>query len=93
MCLDYDGNLLDACIIALLAGLKNGEIFYRLSPFLLSLHICCSYQSFFIFLFAAQLPEVTINKETDLAEVNMKQKKHLKINRHPVGSSFAIFDE
>lgn len=64
MCLDYDGNLLDACIIALLAALKN-----------------------------AQLPEVTINKETDLAEVNMKKKKHLKINRHPVGSSFAVFDD
>lgn len=23
MCLDYDGNILDACIIALLAALKN----------------------------------------------------------------------
>ena len=25
MCLDYDGNLLDTCVIALLAALKNGE--------------------------------------------------------------------
>nr|XP_055064049.1 exosome complex component RRP43 [Misgurnus anguillicaudatus] len=64
MCLDYDGNLLDSCIIALLAALKN-----------------------------AQLPEVTINKETDLAEVDIQTKKHLKINRHPVGSSFAVFDD
>ncbi|TRY90950.1 hypothetical protein DNTS_022187 [Danionella cerebrum] len=63
MCLDYDGNLLDSCIIALLAALKN-----------------------------AQLPNVTLNKETDLAEVD-DQKKHLKINRHPVGSSFAVFDD
>lgn len=43
--------------------------------------------------FAAQLPEVTINKETDLAEVDIQKKRHLKINRHPVGSSFAVFDE
>uniref|UniRef100_A0A672N628 Ribosomal RNA-processing protein 43 n=1 Tax=Sinocyclocheilus grahami TaxID=75366 RepID=A0A672N628_SINGR len=64
MCLDYDGNLLDACIIVLLAALKN-----------------------------ARLPEVTINKETDLAEVDIQKKRHLKINRHPVGSSFVIFDD
>lgn len=28
MCLDYDGNILDACIIALLASLKNSMWFY-----------------------------------------------------------------
>ncbi|XP_030648547.1 exosome complex component RRP43 [Chanos chanos] len=64
MCLDYDGNLLDACIIALLAALKN-----------------------------AQLPEVTINKETDLAEVDFQKKNRLKINRHPTASSFSVFDD
>ncbi|XP_042621220.1 exosome complex component RRP43-like [Cyprinus carpio] len=64
MCLDYDGNLLDACMIVLLAALRN-----------------------------ARLPEATINKETDLAEVDIQKKRHLKINRHPVGSSFAVFDD
>ncbi|XP_026797542.3 exosome complex component RRP43 [Pangasianodon hypophthalmus] len=64
MCLDYDGNLLDACLITLLAALKN-----------------------------AQLPKVTINKETDLAEVDMQHKSHLQINKHPVASSFAVFDD
>ncbi|XP_062869654.1 exosome complex component RRP43 [Trichomycterus rosablanca] len=64
MCLDYDGNLLDACLIALLAALKN-----------------------------TRLPKVTINKETDLAEVDMQHKKHLQINKHPVASSFAVFDD
>lgn len=43
--------------------------------------------------FSAQLPEVTVNKETDLAEVDIQKKRHLKISRHPVGSSFAVFDE
>ncbi|XP_036380922.1 exosome complex component RRP43 [Megalops cyprinoides] len=64
MCLDYDGNLLDASLIALLAALKN-----------------------------VQLPEVTINKETDLAEVNLQKKQHLNISKHPIGSSFAVFDD
>ncbi|XP_066555886.1 exosome complex component RRP43 isoform X2 [Amia ocellicauda] len=64
MCLDYDGNILDACIIALLAALKN-----------------------------VQLPDVHINKETDLAEVNPKQKTQLNVTKNPVGSSFAIFDD
>ncbi|KAK1146613.1 exosome complex component RRP43-like [Acipenser oxyrinchus oxyrinchus] len=64
MCLDYDGNILDACTIALLGALKN-----------------------------VRLPEVHINEETDLAEVNMKQKNPLNITKHPVACSFAIFDD
>lgn len=63
MCLDYDGNLLDACILALLAALKN-----------------------------AQLPEVTINKETSQPEVNLKTRTPLQVHRHPIGSSFCVFD-
>ncbi|KAI1903412.1 hypothetical protein AGOR_G00026910 [Albula goreensis] len=64
MCLDYDGNLLDACLVALVSALEN-----------------------------VQLPEVTISKETDLAEVNMDKKRHLNIAKHPIGSSFAVFDD
>ncbi|CAL8307339.1 unnamed protein product [Gadus morhua 'NCC'] len=63
MCLDYDGNLLDTCAIALLAALKN-----------------------------AQLPEVTVNAETSLPEVDLKKRKPLQIHRHPVASSFCVFD-
>ncbi|KAG7269973.1 hypothetical protein CRUP_021828 [Coryphaenoides rupestris] len=64
MCLDYDGNLLDACIIALLAALKN-----------------------------TQLPEVTVNPETSLPEVNLQNRTPLQVHRHPVGSSFCVFDD
>ncbi|XP_048454203.1 exosome complex component RRP43 isoform X2 [Rhincodon typus] len=64
VCLDYDGNLLDACIIALLAALKN-----------------------------VQLPSVSISEETGLAVVNMNQKNQLNIRKHPVATSFAIFDD
>ncbi|XP_028655112.2 exosome complex component RRP43 isoform X1 [Erpetoichthys calabaricus] len=63
ICLDYDGNILDACIIALLASMKN-----------------------------VQLPEVHVNEQTGLAEVNMKKKRHLNIVKHPVAASFAVFD-
>ncbi|XP_066506489.1 exosome complex component RRP43 isoform X4 [Hoplias malabaricus] len=64
ICLDYDGNLLDACVITLLAALKN-----------------------------IQLPTVTINKETDLADVDIQHKRHLHINKQPVASTFAVFDD
>ncbi|XP_023570796.1 exosome complex component RRP43 isoform X3 [Octodon degus] len=64
ICLDYDGNILDACTFALLAALKN-----------------------------VQLPEVSINEETSLAEVNLKKKSFLNIRTHPVATSFAVFDD
>ncbi|XP_062471018.1 exosome complex component RRP43 isoform X2 [Pezoporus occidentalis] len=64
ICMDYDGNLLDASAFALLAALKN-----------------------------VQLPSVTINEETGLSEVNFKQKNPLMIRKHPVATSFAIFDD
>ncbi|XP_069496888.1 exosome complex component RRP43 isoform X2 [Ambystoma mexicanum] len=63
LCLDYDGNLLDACMCALLAALKN-----------------------------VQLPSVKINDRTGIAEVDLNQKSSLKIGRHPVATSFSIFD-
>ncbi|XP_054442546.1 exosome complex component RRP43 [Pteronotus mesoamericanus] len=64
ICLDYDGNVLDACTFALLAALNN-----------------------------VQLPEVTINEETALAEVNLRKKRYLTIRTHPVATSFAVFDD
>ncbi|XP_042305688.1 exosome complex component RRP43 [Sceloporus undulatus] len=63
ICLDYDGNLLDTCMCAFLAALRN-----------------------------VQLPAVTINEETGLAEVNLKEKNPLTIRKHPVASSFVLFD-
>ncbi|CAL1572948.1 unnamed protein product [Knipowitschia caucasica] len=64
LCLDHDGNLLDACVIALLAALQN-----------------------------TQLPEVTVSADTSLPEVNFEKKRGLKIHRHPVASSFGVFDK
>ncbi|KAF4794757.1 Exosome complex component RRP43 [Turdus rufiventris] len=64
ICLDYDGNLLDASVFALLSALKN-----------------------------VHLPLVTINEETGLSEVNLKQKNPLIIRKHPVATSFAVFDD
>ncbi|XP_032533875.1 exosome complex component RRP43-like [Chiroxiphia lanceolata] len=64
ICLDYDGNLLDASVFALLAALKN-----------------------------VQLPSVIIHEETGLSEVNLKQKTPLIIRKHPVATSFAVFDD
>ncbi|EPQ14394.1 Exosome complex component RRP43 [Myotis brandtii] len=46
-----------------------------------------------IFAFLVQLPEVTINEETALAEANLKKKRYLNIRTHPVATSFAVFDD
>ncbi|KPP71347.1 exosome complex component RRP43-like [Scleropages formosus] len=77
MCLDYDGNLLDACVIALLAALENGKCYQTFRNHDKAM---------------SQLPEVTINKETELAEVNPQKLHPLNVTKHPVGSSFAVFD-
>ncbi|KAJ6658270.1 hypothetical protein lerEdw1_020542 [Lerista edwardsae] len=63
ICLDYDGNLLDASMCAFVAALKN-----------------------------VQLPAVTINEETGLAEVNLKEKTPLSMKKQPVATSFVLFD-
>uniref|UniRef100_A0A2I4ATB2 Exosome complex component RRP43 n=1 Tax=Austrofundulus limnaeus TaxID=52670 RepID=A0A2I4ATB2_AUSLI len=64
MCLDYDGNILDASVIALLAALRN-----------------------------TRLPEVSINTETCTPEVNFEKRRRLRIHKHPVGTSFCVFDD
>ncbi|NP_001088781.1 uncharacterized protein LOC496046 [Xenopus laevis] len=40
-----------------------------------------------------RLPSVKINEETGLAEVNLKTKCALKILKHPIATSFAVFDD
>ncbi|XP_075448201.1 exosome complex component RRP43 isoform X1 [Ascaphus truei] len=64
ICLNYDGNLLDACTCALVAALKN-----------------------------VRLASVKINEDTGLAEVNLKKKNPLKLQKHPVATSFAVLDD
>ena len=90
MCLDYDGNVLDACIIALLAALKNSmcSLQNRLFWKLLFIRRLTVY-----LLPTAQLPEVTINTETSSPEVNLEKRRGLHIHKHPVGASFCVFDE
>ncbi|KAM8976214.1 exosome complex component RRP43 [Pelodytes ibericus] len=64
ICLDYDGNLLDACTCALVAALKN-----------------------------LRLAFVKISEDTGLAEVDLKTTSPLKILKHPIATSFAVFDD
>ncbi|XP_017684066.1 PREDICTED: exosome complex component RRP43-like [Lepidothrix coronata] len=45
------------------------------------------------FISSVQLPSVIINEETGLSEVNLKQKTPLIIRKHPVATSFAVFDD
>ncbi|XP_053521477.1 exosome complex component RRP43 isoform X1 [Artibeus jamaicensis] len=87
ICLDYDGNVLDACTFAVVAALKNGEPHDRRQC------SCCRPLLLGFLHASVQLPEVTINEETALAEVNLKKKSHLNVRTHPVATSFAVFDD
>ncbi|XP_053703288.1 exosome complex component RRP43 isoform X1 [Synchiropus splendidus] len=85
LCLDYDGNLLDACVIALLAALKNSKpLKTQLS------RKCVASQN--VHFPTARIPEVSVNKETSSPEVDSKKKRGLKIQRCPIATSFTVFD-
>ena len=43
--------------------------------------------------FTVQLPVVTWNEESECLETDKTKKTSLKIQSHPVSSTFAIFDE
>lgn len=91
MCLDYDGNLRDACVIALLAALKNSKS-YSGSVQLLP-HTYGEGHVLMPVLRVARLPEAVISTETRLPVVNLEERHALKVCKHPVAASFSVFDE
>lgn len=77
-CLNDDGNTTDACAIALLAALTNGERKWRmllLTPKL------------------AQIPQVRITAQGNVYIDATKPKKTLKILHYPIPLTFATIDE
>lgn len=82
-CLNYDGSILDACLIALLSALQTGNFKIILNWF------CTWYKQCF---YLVKIPEVQYNKESE--EINVIENYNLlKINCSPVSSTFGIFNE
>ena len=79
ICINYDGNVLDATLLAMIAALKNSERVPR-------------YANPFVHIPEAQLPKATFNEETGSTICSRKQKQHLDMKRTPVSTSFGIFD-
>ncbi|CAH1105303.1 unnamed protein product [Psylliodes chrysocephalus] len=64
VCLDFDGSVVDACIVSLLGALKT-----------------------------AKLPFVEYDPALDNIQVNMEERKHIKVHSTPVSTTFAVFDD
>jgi exosome complex RNA-binding protein Rrp42 (RNase PH superfamily) len=85
-CLDYDGNIFDASLIALLACLRDG------TPMSLS-------SFFFFFCFAsplslsAKLPSVRVTENDDVEVVPDGKGTRLRVEHYPIPSTFALLQE
>ncbi|KAG6917662.1 hypothetical protein DXG01_001637 [Tephrocybe rancida] len=80
-CINYDGNVFDATLLAMVAALKNS-----LSPlFIQNLSLAQSKRT-------AQLPKATFDEETGRTTCTRKTKSPLHIARTPVAMSFGVFD-
>lgn len=83
-CINYDGNIFDATLLAMVAALRNSTftVFSSYDIVELSLRIQQS----------ARLPKATYNDETERASYTRKTMLPLQINKIPISSSFGIFD-
>lgn len=85
--------MLDACLIALLAALKNSMCCENRGCNTVLLLFITNILTLISLLPTAQLPEVTISTETSTPVVNLEKRHGLHIRKHPVGASFCVFDK
>jgi exosome complex component RRP43 len=81
-CINYDGNVFDAALIAMMAALRN-SVFIQSS--ILRVYICS--------LLEATFPKATYNAETGLTTCSRAAAISLQILKTPVSFSFGVFDE
>lgn len=82
MCLDSDGSLTDASVIALLAALSSSKSHDKM--FFLSVMSCCV---------AVRLPSARVNEDTGLGEVTDTRDVRLQLTNVPVATTFGLFDD
>lgn len=81
VCLDHDGAIIDACLLATIAALRTGMILCLLI-FMLS-----------NYWFLVSLPTVEYDHELNTKTVKDKERKPLKVYNCPISTTFAVFDE
>lgn len=77
-CINYDGNVFDAALAAMVAALKNSK--RQRTPDVLFLTL------------AARLPKAVYHEETGQTLCSRKVTIPLQLTQTPVSSSFGIFD-
>ncbi|KAG6887911.1 hypothetical protein C0992_010261 [Termitomyces sp. T32_za158] len=81
-CINYDGNVFDATLLAMVAALKNSQFLHRVDS------VSCLYS----LSNAAQLPKATYDEETGRTICTRKTKSPLQIKRTPIAMSFGVFN-
>lgn len=106
-CLDYDGSIVDACIITIMSSLKT--CMYPVNMIniikvncLLFIFVCFLYLLvlfvnknfiYFIGFFPVSLPSVTFDTETEEIKVDTSVRLPLKVHGLPVATSFAVYQQ
>lgn len=83
VCLNHDGALTDACVIAMISALKTGS-------FIVFVPVSIRFLIFFI---SVSLPEVVFDPVLDTKTVLEDNSKKITVHSTPVASTFAIFEK
>jgi exosome complex component RRP43 len=78
-CINYDGNLFDATLTAMVAALKNSMHWFHIAHYLSEN-------------FAARLPEASYDEELERTTCSRKSTIPLQLTKTVVSSSFGLFD-
>lgn len=89
-CINYDGNALDATLIAMVAALQNST--YRTTLSKLHVRLLLQLGSDCTILSAATLPKATYNEDTGRTTCTRSPRSPLEITRLPLSMSFGVFD-
>lgn len=85
-CINYDGNVFDAVLLAMVAALRNSKRHSIIGyP---GTHLVSNYRCEFI----ARLPKAVFNEETGQTICTRKSMLPLDVTKIPISASFGIFD-
>ena len=80
-CINYNGNVFDATLLAMVAALKNGSYSHRRN-----------YGSTHYNTSPVSLPKATYHEETNHVTCSRKTREPLSLQGTPISSSFGVFD-
>lgn len=83
ICLDYDGSIIDACVIALMSALRTSKLInniYKIIKPKLSYYL-------------VTLPTIDYDPALENVQTNLEDRRSLMTDGSPVSTTFVVFDE